>query len=250
METNENPYVKYNKYADSGFEWQEECLNEIQDKNNVIISSPTGSGKTRVFLEWAKGKEERPIIITAPIKALSNQRYRELLEAGFVVGLETGDIKSVPENCEFICCTQEIYTNKYAEVENATLIMDEFHYIFESPDRARTYVNALQKSKAKNILLCSATLGDLSQLTEYVEKVSSREFSMYENHSRLTSLLYEGGIEPETIENSLVVAFSRREIQKILDQLAGIRDIMGKIKNVEEITKIEELAKEQEIRRL
>lgn len=76
METNENPYEKYNQYADSGFEWQEECLNEIQDKNNVIISSPTGSGKTRVFLEWAKGKEERPIIITAPIKALSNQRYR------------------------------------------------------------------------------------------------------------------------------------------------------------------------------
>lgn len=248
METNENDYEEYNQYADSGFEWQEECLSEIQDKNNVIISSPTGSGKTRVFLEWAKGKKERPIIITAPIKALSNQRYRELVEAGFVVGLETGDIKSVPENCEFLCCTQEIYTNKYAEVENATLIMDEFHYIFESPDRARTYVDALQKSKTKNILLCSATLGDLSQLTEYVEKVSSREFFTYENHSRLTSLLYEGGIEPETIENALVVAFSRREIQKILDQLINVRHIMGKVKNVEERTKIEELAKEQEIK--
>lgn len=119
------------------------------------------------------------------LKALSNQRYRELVEAGFVVGLETGDIKSVPKNCEFLCCTQEIYTNKYAEVENAILIMDEFHYIFESSDRARTYVDALQKSKTKNILLCSATLGDLSQLTEYVEKVSSREFCTYENHSFL-----------------------------------------------------------------
>lgn len=248
METNENIYEEYNQYADGGFEWQEECLNEIQDKNNVIISSPTGSGKTRVFLEWAKGKEERPIIITAPIKALSNQRYRELLEAGFVVGLETGDIKSVPENCEFLCCTQEIYTNKYAEVENATLIMDEFHYIFENPDRARTYVDALQKSKAKNILLCSATLGNLEQLTEYVEKVSARDFHTYENHSRLTSLLYEGETDAELIENALVVAFSRREIQNILDRLADIRYTMNEGKSPDECEQIEELAKENEIK--
>ena len=74
------------------------------------------------------------------------------------MGLETGDIKNVPNNCDFICCTQEIYTNKYSELENVTLIMDEFHYIFENPSRARTYIDALHDSKAKNVLLCSATL--------------------------------------------------------------------------------------------
>lgn len=68
-----------------GPEWQEECSNYIKNSNYVILSSPTGSGKTNVFLKWAKEKKERPIFITAPIKALSNQRWRELQEAGFKV---------------------------------------------------------------------------------------------------------------------------------------------------------------------
>lgn len=243
MRKYENPFQKYNQYADGGFEWQDDCLNEIQYENNVIISSPTGSGKTRVFLNWAREKKERPIIITAPIKALSNQRFRELEEAGFVVGLETGDIKNVPENCEFLCCTQEIYTNKYAELENITLIMDEFHYIFENPSRARTYIDALKNSKAKNMLLCSATLGDIYELTEYVEKVSQREFFTYENYSRLTSLLYEGEIVQEDISNALIVAFSRKGIFSILEKLAAVRDN----KSEEECSEILQLAEENEI---
>lgn len=89
MNTNEKKYEKYNRYGDNDVKWQEECLDKIADSQNVILSSPTGSGKTKVFLEWAKRKKEKPVIITAPTKALSNQRYRELLEVGYVVGLET-----------------------------------------------------------------------------------------------------------------------------------------------------------------
>ena len=152
METKDGEYTKYNKIGDSDFSWQKDCSESIRNQQNVILSSPTGSGKTKVFLEWAHTQQEKPIIITAPIKALSNQRYRELLDAGYTVGLETGDIKNVPDNCDFICCTQEIYTNKYSELENVTLIMDEFHYIFENPSRARTYIDALHDSKAKNVL--------------------------------------------------------------------------------------------------
>lgn len=58
--------------------------------------------------------------------------------------------------------------------------MDEFHYIFEDTDRARTYIDSLHDSKAKNILLCSATLGGIDELREYVEKVSKRNFVSYE----------------------------------------------------------------------
>ena len=128
---------KYSRIANGDFSWQDECYDKIRNKKNVILSSPTGSGKTKVFLKQAEEQSGRPIIITAPIKALSNQRYRELLDAGYTVGLETGDIKNVPDDCDFICCTQEIYTNKYADLEDVTLIMDEFHYIFENPSRAR-----------------------------------------------------------------------------------------------------------------
>lgn len=203
--------------------WQKDCISKINDSNNVILSAPTGSGKTKVFLEWAKNKDERPIYITAPIKALSNQRWRELTSEGYTVGLETGDIKNVPENCDFICCTQEVYTNKYAEDENATLIIDEFHYIFENPDRARTYIDALHNSKAKNILLCSATLGNVKKLKDYVEGVSGRKFQEYEGKSRLTNLKYVGRINPSDIKSALVVVFSKENVETILQDLSRIR---------------------------
>ena len=222
METEEK-YSKYDRIGDGNVNWQEKCLKEIENEDNVILSSPTGSGKTKVFLEWALKKKERPIFITAPIKALSNQRYRELLDEGYTVGIETGDVKNVPENCEFICCTQEIYTNKYAKIENATLIVDEFHYIFENPSRARTYIDALHNSKVKNILLCSATLGDVNKLKDYADKVSERDFMCYENDSRLTSLFFKGDIEPKDIKDSLIVTFSRKNINNIVYDLWKLR---------------------------
>ena len=243
METKDSEYTKYNKIGDSDFSWQKDCSESIRNQQNVILSSPTGSGKTKVFLEWAHTQQEKPIIITAPIKALSNQRYRELLDAGYTVGLETGDIKNVPDNCDFICCTQEIYTNKYSELENVTLIMDEFHYIFENPSRARTYIDALHDSKAKNVLLCSATLGDISKLKEYVNKVSERDFFAYENDSRLTSLFYEGNINSDDIRNSLIVTFSRRNIKNILYSLYLSR----KMQDDETLEAIERLAEDDKI---
>jgi len=62
--------------------WQSKCLERIKSERDVILSSPTGSGKTRVFLEWARDKKDKTevdgrkhtVYITAPTKALSNQR--------------------------------------------------------------------------------------------------------------------------------------------------------------------------------
>ena len=243
MSEKDNSYKKYNKIGDKNFKWQKDCSNSISNQQNVILSSPTGSGKTKVFLEWTQNHKERPIIITAPIKALSNQRYRELLADGYTVGLETGDIKNVPDNCDFICCTQEIYTNKYLEMEDVTLIMDEFHYIFENPDRSRAYIDSLYGSKAKNMLLCSATLGSMKKLTKYVNRVSGRKFFSYKNDSRATSLSYEGNIDYKDIKNSLVIVFSRDKIEKILDDLMDSRDVQDE-KTLEAINKF---AKEYKI---
>ena len=105
---------------DNRVKWQIDCDNTIKDKNNVILSSPTGSGKTKRYEFWALNKPERPIFITSPIKALSNQRFRELQDNGYKVGLETGDIKYIPhDDCDIICCTQEIYNNKYRNYKNS-----------------------------------------------------------------------------------------------------------------------------------
>jgi len=206
--------------------WQSECLEEIKNESNVILSSPTGSGKTRVFLEWANIKKaeakndsiKHTIYITAPVKALSNQRFRELSRQGYNVGLETGDIKKVPDKADYICCTQEIYTNKYLNDEDASLIMDEFHYIFEDSNRARTYIDSLHTSKARNILLASATLGDTAHLKGYVDKVSGRGAYNYENKERITELEYKGNIDPENIKDALVVTFSAKTVSLLLNR--------------------------------
>ena len=186
--------------------------------------------------------------MTAPVKALSNQRYRDLVKLGYEVGIETGDIKKLPQNCEIICCTQEIYTNKYINNENATLIIDEFHYIYENKDRTRTYIDALKDSKAKNIFLCSATFGDIQKTKKYIENLTSRKFYIYENTKRLTEIRYEGAINKESIENALLIAFSRTTLREIAGKIVGTRMKREKIdkdykeKNQQNFQKIKDRA--------
>lgn len=235
-----------------GVNWQKECYEKIQHERNVILSAPTGSGKTRVFMEWAKEKQKEAIAegttstiyITAPIKALSNQRYRELESQGYKVGLETGDIKNVPRDADIICCTQEIFTNKYCNDPDATLIVDEFHYMFENPDRQRAYIDGIHNAKAKNILTCSATMGNLDKTVSYVNKISGRDFTSYETKERLTTLDFFGDINPSDIKNALVVAFSKNNINGIVDQLTEIRadNISDQADSKQRLVEIEKIA--------
>ena len=204
------------------YDWQKRALYEISKENNVILSSPTGSGKTEVFMTWAKEKGTK-IIITAPIKALSNQRYRELKEKGYKVGIETGDFKNVPNDFDILCCTQEIYTLKYTELENVTLIVDELHYIFENPERCRLYLEGLSSSKAKSILICSATLGNLAKLQNYIQRLTNRLFYLCVNNERSTVLKVQRDVELANVKNALVIAFSVSNCEKILDYILYFR---------------------------
>lgn len=226
-------------------EWQENCSSNISNKTHVILSSPTGSGKTRVFLEWALKKSERPIFITAPTKAVSNQRYRELKKLGYLVGIETGDIKNIPTDSEFICCTQEIYTNKYINIEKSTLIIDEFNYIFENHERARTYIDALKGSKSSNILISSATLGNAKKVKDYIDRVTNMKFYLYENDKTLTELVYMQEIDKKSIMNALVIAFSMKKCNYIADTLSNIR---SNIIEVSQICKMKYLKNYGEIK--
>ncbi|WP_352425562.1 DEAD/DEAH box helicase, partial [Aminomonas paucivorans] len=118
------------------YPWQERAVEALEGRS-AILSAPTGSGKTWVAYRWAglmdrEGNAQMPpgrVIFTAPIKALSNERYLDLKRMGFDVGLETGDFKK-NAGAEVLCCTQEIYTLKYAGKPGIRLVVDEFHYIF------------------------------------------------------------------------------------------------------------------------
>ena len=108
------------------YPWQLEAWRALTDDTgaplSAVLSAPTGAGKTWVAYLWAGLVDEtgRPltdrsgcdkVIFTAPIKALSNERYMDLLKMGFDVGIETGDFKK-NAGAPVICCTQEIYNLK------------------------------------------------------------------------------------------------------------------------------------------
>lgn len=201
-------------------DWQRNFLESTKDKNCVILSSPTGSGKTTCYEEWAFNKKERPIFITAPIKALSNQRYRDLASKGYKVALETGDVCYFPdEDCDIICCTQEIYNYKYRNLRNTTVIIDEFSYIYDDMDRARAYIDSLIYSEATNIMLCSATFGNPEEVLEYIKRVSERDFYLFENSERLTELEYKGAISMSRIHDSFIVAYSKEDCYLLAKKL-------------------------------
>ncbi|MEG0073173.1 MAG: DEAD/DEAH box helicase [Clostridia bacterium] len=209
----------------SKMQWQIDAGNSIKDEDNIILSAPTGAGKTLVFMEWALSKGYK-IIITSPIKALSSQRFRELSAKGYVTGLETGDVKFVPENWQILCCTNEIYTLKYISEIDVTVIMDEFHYCFENEERCRAFIDGLIYSYARNICICSATLGGTDDLLNYLNRVSGRRFFLCVNSERITELLpisKEGKISLQNIHNALIVAFSVDNCSKVLDYLAASR---------------------------
>src|SRR3989344_4983758 len=94
--------------------FQEDAINAIDENNSVIVSAPTGSGKTLIAdyiinRDLGKGLQ---VIYTAPIKALSNQKYKEFSTdyGAKNVGLLTGDIVRNP-SAPILIMTTEIYRN-------------------------------------------------------------------------------------------------------------------------------------------
>ena len=217
------------------YNWQLDAFNYIKDKS-AVLSAPTGSGKTLAAYLWAgildlngninKEINCRRIIFTAPIKALSNERYLDLRRMGLDVGLETGDFKR-NTNADIICCTQEIYTMKYAHVENQKLIVDEFHYIFDDSDRARMYIDGIKAThETTQILVMSATLGGVREVGKYLENLCGREFEIYESHERATKLIFtpDKPAKISNIHDALVFVFSQKGAERLALSIAQTRE--------------------------
>lgn len=234
------------------YKWQDEAIKAISGSSG-IISAPTGSGKTLVSYVWAGlvdvyGAVIQPkcrVIFTAPIKALSNERYLELKSMGLDVGLETGDFKK-NEDAPVLCCTQEIYTLKYAAVPGQKVIIDEFHYIFNDSERSRTYIDGLRKtSPESDILVMSATFGNPEKIKNYLEKTALRSFALYETDERVTELVFKGkGIRFRFIKNALVFVFSKKGAEYLASEIAKTRRFRPDSKNrLREIASILEVGK-------
>src|SRR3989338_4820087 len=117
--------------------FQEQAIEAIEQNFSVVVSAPTGSGKTLIadYIIEKHKNDPKKIIYTAPIKALSNQKYKDFsLEYGKDnVGLITGDVV-INSHARILVMTTEIYRNmvisKDEDIQNvAYVIFDEIHYI-------------------------------------------------------------------------------------------------------------------------
>ena len=200
------------------YDWQAEAISQLKG-NNGIVCAPTGEGKTAVAKAWADLDNASSVIFTAPIKAISNERYFELLDEGYDVGLVTGDVVINP-NAKILCMTQEIYTDRYAEYENQKVIFDEIGYIGQDLDRQDVYFEGLAKTpKSSKVLCMSATINNVSELQNWLEYAKEDDFGIYETTKRnkeISVVDCDFDFDSTYIEpNSLVFAFSKKRVENI-----------------------------------
>jgi superfamily II RNA helicase len=159
---------------------QEAAILEVFEEKNVILNTPTGSGKSLVaaavhFKAVAQGQRS---IYTCPIKALVNEKWLGLCrEFGpDNVGLSTGDA-SVNRDAPILCCTAEILANialrEGAQANVQEVIMDEFHYYADRERGVAWQVPLLTLPQAR-FLLMSATLGDTTFFEEELTRLNGR----------------------------------------------------------------------------
>ncbi len=160
---------------------QEEAILSLYAGHNVILATPTGSGKSLVALALQFRAVCRGDIAyyTSPIKALASEKFFEFARelSPDVVGMATGD-GAVNRGASVVCATQEILSNlalaegKYANVQAA--VIDEFHY-FADRERGVAWQIPLLLLENTQFLLMSATLGDTSAFQERLTKTTGRE---------------------------------------------------------------------------
>ncbi|MFJ4223794.1 DEAD/DEAH box helicase [Microbacterium sp. NPDC089695] len=190
---------------------QDEALIEIVSGNNLILSTPTGTGKSLVAVgaHYAALVEGRRSYYTAPIKALVSEKFFALVDVfgAANVGMITGD-SSVNADAPIICCTAEILANlslrQGSDAAVHQVVMDEFHF-YADPDRGWAWQVPLLELPQAQFVLMSATLGDVTQLASDLTRRTGRDTASVTGVERPVPLHYFYETTPihETIDDLL-----------------------------------------------
>jgi superfamily II RNA helicase len=190
---------------------QEEALIEIVSGANVILSTPTGSGKSLVaagahFTALALGQRS---FYTAPIKALVSEKFFALCEmfGPANVGMMTGDA-SINDTAPIICCTAEILANIALRdgdrADAGQVVMDEFHFYAE-PERGWAWQVPLIELSKTQFVLMSATLGEVTRFQDDLTRRTGRPTAVVSDAERPVPLHFSYVTTPlhETLEELL-----------------------------------------------
>jgi superfamily II RNA helicase len=188
---------------------QEEAILELLEGNNVILDTPTGSGKSLVaeaahFDALVRGERS---FYTCPIKALANEKFFALARTFGAenVGLMTGDA-TVNRDAPIICATAEVLANiALAEGPRAdvdVVVLDEFHY-YADRDRGVAWQIPLLTMPNTRFLLMSATFGDSEPFQKHLEDLTGRRTVVVRSTDRPVPLDFEYRETPlhETVQD-------------------------------------------------
>ena len=202
----EEVYLAFSDWAETTgrplYPHQDEALSEILEGRHVIAATPTGSGKSMIALaahtvSLARGGRS---YYTAPLKALVSEKFFELVRlfGADNVGMVTGDT-SINAAAPIICCTAEILANQSLregeDMDVDCVIMDEFHYYADSQRGWAWQVPLLELPQAQMVLL-SATLGDVSFFVRDLRERTGREVAVVDDAVRPVPLEMEYVVEP------------------------------------------------------
>lgn len=220
---------------------QDEAVMEIVSGANVILSTPTGTGKSLVAVAAHAASLARGgrTYYTAPIKALVSEKFFALVDifGAENVGMVTGD-SSVNADAPIICCTAEILANlalrQGADANVDQVVMDEFHYYGEA-DRGWAWQVPLLLLPRAQFILMSATLGDVTEIAEDLSRRTGRPTARVTGVERPVPLHFEYARTPvhETVQELLdtkqapiyIVHFSQAAAMERAQALSSIRII-------------------------
>jgi superfamily II RNA helicase len=200
--------------GEQGFELypaQGEALIEIVSGSNVVLSTPTGSGKSLVATgaHFAALAEGRRSVYTAPIKALVSEKFFALCDTFGAdnVGMLTGDAAINPD-APIVTATAEVLANQALrrgrETDAGLVIMDEFHF-YADPDRGWAWQVPLLELTQSQFVLMSATLGDVTRFERDLTRRTGRHTATISHTERPVPLRFAYALSPvhETIERLL-----------------------------------------------
>lgn len=172
--------------------FQEEAVKAIDTGKSVIVSAPTGCGKT-LIAEYAVDVSlqlERKVIYTAPIKALSNQKFRDFKKqfGDELVGIHTGDVTINPE-APLLVMTTEIFRNIILEDSPRLksiyyIVFDEIHFL-DDEERGTVWEECIILAPREIRFLClSATVPNIDELASWMSSVRNTPFYVIKENNR------------------------------------------------------------------
>lgn len=175
--------------------FQAEAITHLTMGHSVLVSAPTGTGKTIIadYVVDQALREGREVVYTAPIKALSNQKYRDYcrLYGRDKIGLVTGDLV-INRDAPIRIMTTEIMRNMLLQEECSSLlshvVVDEVHFL-EDEERGTVWEELLIYLPARvKIVALSATLPNIDEFAQWLEFVRGDTVAVVKEHRRAVPL--------------------------------------------------------------